>query len=63
MLGFFPLVLTVLYPNLSPTQAGVRGVGFGAGVTLGASVGSLIISYSRGHVRELFVISCAAMSA
>jgi hypothetical protein len=62
MISYFPLLLNVLYPDLSPVQLGLRGLGFGAGVTIGASAVSLLISHTRGHVRELFLISCTTMS-
>lgn len=62
VLGFFPLMLTSLWPA-SPELTGARGVGYPLAILVGACVVSGALSYSRGHVRALFVISAALMTA
>ncbi|GAM89670.1 hypothetical protein ANO11243_077090 [Dothideomycetidae sp. 11243] len=62
VLGFFPLMLQDLWVA-SPGLTGARGFGYPMAILTGACVVSSLLSYSRGHVRELFAVSAILMTA
>jgi MFS family permease len=62
VLGFFPLMLTNVW-KASPELTGARGVGYPMAILVGACVVSAALSFTRGHVRFLFITSSALMTA
>ena len=61
ILGFFPIVLSNVY-NTSPIEVGVRAISYPCAILGGACIVSTLMSYTKGHVRELFFISAVMMS-
>lgn len=61
ILGFFPLVLTNVY-NTSPITVGVRALSYPWAILGGACIVSALMSYTRGHVRVLFLVSAIIMT-
>lgn len=62
VLGFFPLILEYFYTT-TPIQIGVRGLCYPIAILAGACIVSFAMSYTRGHVREMFVIAAVMMTA
>lgn len=62
VLGFFPLILEDYYET-TPIQIGVRGLCYPIAILAGACIVSFSISYTRGHVREMFLVAAAIMTA
>lgn len=62
VLGFFPLILEYYY-NTTPMQIGVRGLCYPIAILAGACIVSFAMSYSRGHVREMFFVAATMMTA
>lgn len=62
ILGFFPLILEYFY-NTTPMQIGVRGLCYPIAILAGACVVSAAMSYTHGHVREMFFIAAVLMTA
>ncbi len=61
LLNFFPLTFSAVY-SPDPVQVGLKGLGYGFSVTLGATLGNAALSLWKGHNREILVISCIIMS-
>lgn len=61
LLNFFPLTFSNVYEP-APIQIGLKGMGYGFSVTLGASFGNAALSVFRGHSRVILMISCIIMS-
>lgn len=61
VLGFFPLVLQTFYVT-TPIQIGVRSLCYPIGILGGACIVSFLMSYTRGHVREMFFIVATLMT-
>lgn len=53
VLGFFPVMLEAVYAT-TPMLTGVRGLGYAISLIVGACAVSMLMSYSSGHVREMF---------
>lgn len=62
ILGFFPLALEKVWPS-SPEISGFRGLWYPLAILVGACVVSYAMSYTRGHVMPMFVISSCLMTA
>ena len=62
VLGFFPLMLQNAWVA-SPELTGARGVGYPMAILVGACAVSGALSYTRGHVRELFFFAATLMTA
>lgn len=62
VLGFFPLILEYFY-NTTPMEIGVRGLCYPIAILAGACIVSGAMSYTRGHVREMFLIAATLMTA
>lgn len=62
VLGFFPLILQYFY-DTTPMQIGVRGLCYPIAILAGACIVSFSMSYTRGHVREMFLIAATMMTA
>lgn len=62
ILGFFPLVLQYFY-DTTPIEIGVRGLSYPLGILGGACVVNALVSYTRGHIRQMFFVSAAIMTA
>lgn len=62
ILGFFPLILEYFY-NTTPMQIGIRGLCYPIAILAGACIVSFSMSYTRGHVREIFFICATMMTA
>ena len=62
LLGFFPLTLEDVY-STSLITIGIRALSYPWAILGGACIGSFLMSYTRGHVRELFFIMAATMTA
>lgn len=60
LLNFYPLTFSAVY-DPAPVQVGLKGLGYGISVTLGATVGNLafsvrsIIDYSHGSRKLTFL--------
>ena len=63
VLSFFPFMLEYQYAPTTPTQVGVRALTYPFAILGGACIGSFLVSYTKGHVRELFTISAMIMTA
>ncbi|KJX97028.1 MFS drug efflux pump like protein [Zymoseptoria brevis] len=61
ILGFFPLVLQYVYVTDAIT-VGVRGLCYPWAILGGACLISFLMSYTRGHVRQMFFIVAAMMT-
>ncbi|RDW74226.1 hypothetical protein BP5796_07668 [Coleophoma crateriformis] len=61
LLNFFPLTFSNVYEP-DPVQVGLKGLGYGFSVTLGASIGNVALSLWKGHNREILVVSCVIMT-
>jgi hypothetical protein len=61
VLGFFPVMLEALYPP-DPLAVAYRGVGYPLAILVGACLVNTLLSYTKGHVREMFFVSAAIMS-
>lgn len=57
----FPLSFSTLYTP-DPVQIGLKGLGYGISVTMGASLVDMLLSVFKKNNRELILISCAVMS-
>lgn len=62
ILGFFPIVLQYVY-NTDPITVGVRGLCYPWAILGGACLISFLMSYTKGHVREMFFFVAAMMTA
>lgn len=62
ILGFFPIVLQDVY-NTDPITVGIRGLSYPFAILGGACSISFLMSYTRGHVREMFLLMAAMMTA
>lgn len=62
ILGFFPITLESVYHTDSITL-GVRALCYPWAILGGACIVSGLMSYTRGHVRILFTVSAAIMTA
>lgn len=62
VLGFFPLILQDYY-NTKPITIGVRGLCYPIAILSGACIVSFLMSYTRGHVREMFFFCATLMTA
>lgn len=62
VLGFFPVMLTALYET-NPLQVGYRGIGYPLAILVGACVVNALLSYTKGHIRQMFVVCAVIMSA
>lgn len=62
ILGFFPITLENVYYT-SPITLGVRALCYPWAILGGACIVSGLMSYTKGHVRTLFTISAAIMTA
>lgn len=62
ILGFFPLVLQYVY-NTDAITTGVRGLCYPCAILGGACLLSFSMSYTRGHVRLMFFLMAAIMTA
>lgn len=62
ILGFFPIVLEYVY-NTDAITIGVRGLSYPWAIMGGACIVSFLMSYTRGHVREMFLFVAAMMTA
>lgn len=62
ILGFFPLVLQYVY-NTDAITTGVRGLCYPCAILGGACLVSFSMSYTRGHVRLMFFLMAAIMTA
>ena len=61
ILGFFPLILEELSPP-GPITIGIRGLGYPLAILGGARIVNALLSYTKGHVREMFLISAAIIT-
>jgi hypothetical protein len=62
ILGFYPIVLQNVY-HTSAIEIGIRALNYPWAILGGACILSWAISYSRGHVRGMFFVSAAMMTA
>ena len=62
ILNFFPILLTYYYPP-SPILVGERAMGYGFSILAGACVINTLLSYTKGHVREMVTFSCVLMTS
>lgn len=62
VLGFFPLILQTFYQT-TPIQIGVRSLCYPIAILGGACIASFLMSYTRGQVREMFLIAAVLMTA
>ncbi|KXS98507.1 hypothetical protein AC578_5507 [Pseudocercospora eumusae] len=62
ILGFFPIVLQYVY-NTDAITIGVRGLCYPWAILGGACIISFLMSYTRGHVRTMFFLMAAMMTA
>lgn len=62
ILGFFPITLEDVFFT-SPVTVGVRALCYPWAILGGACIVSALMSYTRGHVRVLFTVSAAIMTA
>ena len=61
VLGFFTAMPTSLYDTY-PLQGGYRGIGYPLAIFVGTCGVNALISYTKGHIRQMFVISAVFMS-
>lgn len=61
LLNFFPLTFSSVF-NPDPVQVGLKALGYGFSVTIGASVGNAMLSLLKGHNREILIVNCVVMS-
>lgn len=57
----FPLTFADVYTP-DPIRVGLKGLGYGISVTLGATVFNALLSIFKNNNRELMIISCVIMS-
>lgn len=62
LLNFFPLTFTALY-NPDPIQVGLKGLGYGISVTVGATICNGLLSVWKGHNRTILLVSCILMTS
>lgn len=62
LLNFFPLEFSAVFPP-DPVQVGLKGLGPGLSVTLGATLVNAALSWLKGHNRELLLVSTVIMTA
>ena len=62
VLGFFPLMLQSLYVA-GPVTTGLRGLGYPLAILGGACIVNTLISYTNGHIREMFMLMAVIMTA
>lgn len=62
ILGFFPLILQYVY-NTDAITIGIRGLCYPWAILGGACIVSFLMSYTRGHVRTMFFLMAATMTA
>lgn len=62
LLNFFPLTFTALY-NPDPIQVGLKGLGYGLSVTVGATLANGLLSVWKGHNKAILLFSCILMTA
>lgn len=62
ILGFFPIVLQYVY-HTDAITVGVRGLCYPWAILGGACIVSFLMSYTRGHVRLMFLICAGIMTA
>jgi hypothetical protein len=61
LINFFPIVYESVY-NPDPVQVGLKGLGPGFSVTIGAVGVNALLSLWKGHNRELLLVSAIMMS-
>ena len=61
LINFIPVVNEAIY-NPDPVQVGLKGLGPGFSVTLGAVFVNAALSFWKGHNRELLLFSTIMMS-
>jgi len=61
LLNFIPLSFSNIC-DPDPVQVGLKGLGPALGVTFGATLGNALIAVSKGHAREIMLVSCILMS-
>lgn len=54
-------MLQALYPP-DPIATGIRGLGYPLAILVGACLANALLSYTKGHIRQMFFISAAIMS-
>lgn len=62
ILGFFPVVLQNVY-HTSAIVLGIRALSYPCAILGGACIVSAAMSYTKGHVRVLFLVVAAVMTA
>lgn len=62
LLNFYPLVLGTFYPP-DPQMVGFRAMRYGFSIDFGATLVTLLLSYTKGHIREMLGVSCVIMSS
>ncbi|TQS32790.1 hypothetical protein Golomagni_06885, partial [Golovinomyces magnicellulatus] len=62
ILGFFPIALQNVY-HTSAIELGVRAISYPCAILGGACIVSSAMSYTNGHVRVLFLVIAAIMTA
>lgn len=62
ILGFFPITLLDVY-HTGYIETGIRALSYPWAILGGACIVSALMSYTKGQVREMFLISAAFMTA
>jgi hypothetical protein len=62
LLNFFPLTFTAMY-DPSPVAVGLKGLGYGISVTIGATIFNSLLSIWKGHNKALVLFACILMTA
>ena len=62
LLNFYPLTLQFFYPP-DPILIGKRAISYPLAILLGACIANYAISYTRGHIREMFFAAAVLMTA
>jgi hypothetical protein len=62
LLNFFPLSFETMY-DPDPIQVGLKGLGYGISVTAGAIFFNGMLSFTKGHNRELLLTAAVIMSS
>lgn len=62
LLNFFPLTFTAMY-DPAPVQVGLKGLGYGISVTMGATIFNALLSAWKGYNRALLLSACILMTA
>ncbi|OQV01355.1 hypothetical protein CLAIMM_06732 isoform 1 [Cladophialophora immunda] len=62
LLNFFPLSFETLF-DPAPVQVGLKGLGYGFSVTLGAVFFNILLTVFKNHHREVMIIAAVVMTA